>query len=529
MRPGIAARDSRVNPRSCWNSTSPGDAPDRERQRAAPARAAPSTAQVEVHHVPPVITSGSSSRIRRAAARRAARARRACAIAPGHRRRGRPGAPRRCRRRRARPTRISRAGGSVSRSIATHAQRGRHAPAGASAGFAKCTSPPRSARARPRSRRPRGCPRRSGSGRESGCRPRSAAARGRDALAQRAAPRPARRAVTRTSGCPREVAQRARLDRRARVAAQQVGVGRADEEVGPEAIVLDQEGRARPRAARRAAPPAPRPGSGRSAGAGNPRASRRPPGIRNGTWRSGDGFGTLLATRARPSLRATRVTIALPPMGQRILVVDDEPDLLELVRVNLSQAGYEVETAETGAAGARARCADRAPDLMMLDLMLPDLSGTELCRASAPGPALARDPDHHAHREGRRGRPRGRARGRRRRLRDQAVQPARAHPARARGAAPAPAPAARAPRRCSSTPRCASTRMRHRCFVEQAEIVLTAKEFQLLLALMTRPGPRDDARAAARRRLGHRHRRHHAHDRHAPEAPAREARRRRAT
>jgi DNA-binding response OmpR family regulator len=35
-------------------------------------------------------------------------------------------------------------------------------------------------------------------------------------------------------------------------------------------------------------------------------------------------------------------------MGQRILVVDDEPDLLELVRVNLSQAGFDVETAETG-------------------------------------------------------------------------------------------------------------------------------------------------------------------------------------
>ena len=35
-------------------------------------------------------------------------------------------------------------------------------------------------------------------------------------------------------------------------------------------------------------------------------------------------------------------------MSQRILIVDDEPDLLELVRVNLSQAGFQVDTAETG-------------------------------------------------------------------------------------------------------------------------------------------------------------------------------------
>src|SRR5262245_47477990 len=66
-------------------------------------------------------------------------------------------------------------------------------------------------------------------------------------------------------------------------------------------------------------------------------------------------------------------------MGQHILVVDDEPDLLELVRVNLSQAGFEVETAETGRQ-ALERARRSAPDLVILDLMLPDLSGTEVCR-----------------------------------------------------------------------------------------------------------------------------------------------------
>jgi two-component system phosphate regulon response regulator PhoB len=66
-------------------------------------------------------------------------------------------------------------------------------------------------------------------------------------------------------------------------------------------------------------------------------------------------------------------------MGNRILVVDDEPDLLELVRVNLTQAGYDVETADTGQGGLdQARRA--RPDLLVLDVMLPDLSGTEVCR-----------------------------------------------------------------------------------------------------------------------------------------------------
>jgi len=65
-------------------------------------------------------------------------------------------------------------------------------------------------------------------------------------------------------------------------------------------------------------------------------------------------------------------------MGARILVVDDEPDLLELVRVNLAQAGYVVETAVSGS-DALAALRRSPPDVMVLDLMLPDLTGTELC------------------------------------------------------------------------------------------------------------------------------------------------------
>ena len=66
-------------------------------------------------------------------------------------------------------------------------------------------------------------------------------------------------------------------------------------------------------------------------------------------------------------------------MTDRILVVDDEPDLLELVRVNLVQSGFEVETAESGRA-ALEKVRRRPPALVVLDWMLPDLPGTEICR-----------------------------------------------------------------------------------------------------------------------------------------------------
>jgi two-component system phosphate regulon response regulator PhoB len=73
-------------------------------------------------------------------------------------------------------------------------------------------------------------------------------------------------------------------------------------------------------------------------------------------------------------------------VARRVLVIDDEPDLLELVRVNLDQAGYQAETAETGRAALEQLRRSR-PDLIVLDLMLPDISGTDLCRQ------LRADPD----------------------------------------------------------------------------------------------------------------------------------------
>jgi two-component system, OmpR family, KDP operon response regulator KdpE len=66
-------------------------------------------------------------------------------------------------------------------------------------------------------------------------------------------------------------------------------------------------------------------------------------------------------------------------MSTRVLVVDDEPHILRALQTNLRGAGYEVETAETGEQ-ALSRAATRPPDAVILDLVLPDISGTEVCR-----------------------------------------------------------------------------------------------------------------------------------------------------
>jgi two-component system KDP operon response regulator KdpE len=63
----------------------------------------------------------------------------------------------------------------------------------------------------------------------------------------------------------------------------------------------------------------------------------------------------------------------------RVLVVDDEPQFLRALETNLRGAGYEVETAAT-AQGALAAAGLRPPDAIILDLLLPDGTGTEVSR-----------------------------------------------------------------------------------------------------------------------------------------------------
>ena len=65
--------------------------------------------------------------------------------------------------------------------------------------------------------------------------------------------------------------------------------------------------------------------------------------------------------------------------GPRVLVVDDEQQILRALRTSLGGAGYQVETAET-AEGALAAAAMRPPEAVILDLVLPDGSGVEVAR-----------------------------------------------------------------------------------------------------------------------------------------------------
>lgn len=77
-----------------------------------------------------------------------------------------------------------------------------------------------------------------------------------------------------------------------------------------------------------------------------------------------------------------------PRVKQKILVVDDEPDAVELVAFNLKAAGFEVITAGDGE-GALRRARQEHPDAMVLDLMLPEVDGIEVCKQLRRHPQTA--------------------------------------------------------------------------------------------------------------------------------------------
>ena len=109
-------------------------------------------------------------------------------------------------------------------------------------------------------------------------------------------------------------------------------------------------------------------------------------------------------------------------MARTILVVDDEPTLREALVDALEADGFRVVAAADGREALTRFRAER-PDLVLLDLMLPELSGIEVCRiirAESGVPIVMLTAKDFGARQGRR------ARARRRRLRHQAVQPARA-------------------------------------------------------------------------------------------------------
>jgi two-component system phosphate regulon response regulator PhoB len=72
----------------------------------------------------------------------------------------------------------------------------------------------------------------------------------------------------------------------------------------------------------------------------------------------------------------------------KILVVDDEPDALEVLEFNLKNAGYEVSTADDGEAALK-KARQLLPDLILLDLMLPEVDGLEVCKLLRRDPATS--------------------------------------------------------------------------------------------------------------------------------------------
>lgn len=92
----------------------------------------------------------------------------------------------------------------------------------------------------------------------------------------------------------------------------------------------------------------------------------------------------------------SRVEAAPPASGVpmervKILVVDDEDEILELLEYNLSKEGYEPVLAHNGEE-ALALMRSEAPALVLLDLMLPDLDGLEVCRRMKEEPTLQKIP-----------------------------------------------------------------------------------------------------------------------------------------
>jgi DNA-binding response OmpR family regulator len=75
----------------------------------------------------------------------------------------------------------------------------------------------------------------------------------------------------------------------------------------------------------------------------------------------------------------------------RVLVVDDDRDIRDLVTFKLEQAGYEVRQAEDGLQGLEA-VRSWAPDLVVLDVMMPGLSGVDVTRELRADPATASTP-----------------------------------------------------------------------------------------------------------------------------------------
>jgi DNA-binding response OmpR family regulator len=78
-------------------------------------------------------------------------------------------------------------------------------------------------------------------------------------------------------------------------------------------------------------------------------------------------------------------------MPKKILVIEDEPDILKVMVFRLKKAGYDVTSAITGKE-ALGLMREKKPDLMLVDYRLPDMDGLEICRCVRADEALKKTP-----------------------------------------------------------------------------------------------------------------------------------------
>src|SRR5438309_5962966 len=77
--------------------------------------------------------------------------------------------------------------------------------------------------------------------------------------------------------------------------------------------------------------------------------------------------------------------------GRNILIIEDESDVADLLALNLRKAGFKTSAAVNGASGLQ-KARDNRPDFIILDLMLPKMSGLEVCRILKSDIATAQMP-----------------------------------------------------------------------------------------------------------------------------------------
>lgn len=182
----------------------------------------------------------------------------------------------------------------------------------------------------------------------------------------------------------------------------------------------------------------------------------------------------------------TRKDVMQSAQSRRILVVDDEPDVTELLKYKLEQEGYRCEVLNDPLSFV-GRTREFEPDLMILDIMMPELSGLQLCRIARSDPALKDTPVIFLTA---RGEAEDRVKGLEIGAEDYIAKPfdtrellLRVEKVLSRGVPPE--------REAETRTRIAGVEIdeaQHLVTVDGAEVVLTATEFRLLKLLMERKG-----------------------------------------